>query len=431
MRAPLLAIVAAILLGGHSAAAQPAFHITNALVNAPHPTEVSVTFSDPLATTGPHTSPSTVRLAGAPGVTVSKVSLSLLGLGEGVSQPWLTATLSAALPPGEVKICFDRVSYVRAAKVFTTPAELCAPVSSDIASARAAALKELTDTPVPPDEKALNASGFVTTSSASSAGGADLAFNPKLSDPRASVFFRLKKSTADKGDARHFEVGAAYRAGIPWRRARLQQMRAASDLLVLNDLLLEQQRSLIAGSVVDFRMKLEGEPTTFDAANGVGETHYEILTATKPLGVRQGFWRAYAIPAGAEIGRRLGTTATGTPSTKHDWIARYKAGAGVSLFFRALQPSRLPLSRVELDLHTMWRYLAFDELNFNTKTKAIDRTIDGGHAYGQLALKAFFADTASGRFGVKASCNRGSLPPVFAAVKSCEFGFVVESSDKE
>jgi hypothetical protein len=426
----LLALVCGFLLAAGTAAGQAPFRMTAALVNAAKPVIVSVTFSDPLAATGPHTEPSDVHLTGAPGITAKSVVLSVLPMGENSVNPAVTVVLSAPLPPGDVQICFNRVSYVRADKVVTTTADVCAPISADIAGAKAAALKELSDTPVPPDEKTLNASAFVTTASDNSEGGADLAFNPKLSDPNASVFFRLKKATAEKGDARHLEIGAAYRVGIPWNRAQLRKMREATDLVVLNDLLLERQQSLIAGSVVNLAMKLEGEPTAFDATNGVGDAHYEILSMTRRLAGRQGFWRGYVIPAGAEIGRKLGVDATGAASTDHEWIARYKAGGGFTVFYQAASP-RIPLSRLDFEVDGIWRYLAVDELNFDVGTKKIDRTTDGGHGYLQVAMKAFFAETASGRFGIRASYNRGSLPPVFAAVRSFEFGFVIESNDKD
>jgi len=42
----------------------------------------------------------------------------------------------------------------------------------------------------------------------------------------------------------------------------------------------------------------------------------------------------------------------------------------------------------DFDVNAIWRYLAVDELNFNTETGAIDRTTNGGHGYVQLALTA-------------------------------------------
>jgi hypothetical protein len=46
-------------------------------------------------------------------------------------------------------------------------------------------------------------------------------------------------------------------------------------------------------------------------------------------------------------------------------------------------------------------------------------------------VKVFFGETDAGRFGFKLSFNRGRLPPVYAEVKSFDFGFVIESGDND
>lgn len=277
------------------------FRITGALVDAGEHLTVSVSFSDPITRDGPQTDLSMVTVDGAPGVRVTVVTPPDV---DPVTS--LALTLSGPLPPGEIKVCFRRINYVRDEVTTTTTAEICAAVSADIKTAIDAAMKVVTDTPRAPDEMTANASGFVTTGDNDTEGGADLAFNPKLSDPNATAFFRLKKATSDDGDARHFEVGAAYRVGIPWKPAALRAIRDAPDLAVMNQRVMDRQRRLIAGTVVNLAMKLEGEPTGFDATNGVGEADYQIHSMTKRLFGRQGFWRGYLIPAGVEIGRKLG-----------------------------------------------------------------------------------------------------------------------------
>jgi hypothetical protein len=406
-----------------TAAAQTPFSITAALV-APSRTVVSVSFSDQLAPGGPQTDTSRAHLTGAPGVTVTAIAPSL------VENDVLTVTLSGPVPPGNVEICFDRVSYVRASKTITTTAELCSAIGSDIATAKDAALKTLTDTPLPADEKTLNASGFVTTASEKSEGGADIAFNPKLQDPNAKVFFRLKKATADEGDARNLEIGGSYRVGIPWNRAQLVEMRDATDLSTVGRILRERQQAFIAGMVVNFVTKLEADPSHFEAANGVAEVHYQILSMTKALAGTSGFWRGYVIPAGSEIGRRLGVDEKGEPTSAHDLILRYKAGGGFRLYFENTG-NQFPIRRVDFDFNGIWRYLGRDEVLYNSTTEALDRTTRGDHGYAQIDLKLMLAETASGMYGVKASFNRGSLPPTFAPVKSFQFGFVIESRDNQ
>jgi hypothetical protein len=405
-------------------AAQTPLRITGALVDLGSHDVVSVSFSDALAAQGPQEDIKQVRITGAPKIEVRNIMPS--GLQDNV----LTVSLSGQLPPGDVQICFNRVTYVRASVTRTTSAEVCAPVSADIETPKAAALRVLTETPVTPDEKMLNASGFVITASDNTEGGADLSFNPKLADPNATAFFRLKKSTAEEGDLRHLEVGGAYRIGIPWNRAQLVQLREAADLATVGALLSDRQRSFIAGSVINVAMKLEGEPTTFDAANGVGEAHYQIHSMTKALLGSQGFWRAYVIPAGVEVGRKLGVDEAGSPTADHLWIARYKTGAGMKLFYQTTSDRSL-VRRVDFDVNGIWRYLGVEELNFNNETKMLDRTTDGGHGYVQADLKVFLTETPSGRFGVKVSYNYGSLPPAFAKVDSFQFGFIIESNDQD
>jgi hypothetical protein len=403
--------------------AQTPFRITSALLAVSRP-EVSVTFSDELAGDGPQLDLSRVHVTGAPGVKVTAIQPVLL------ENTVLTVTLSAPLPPGNVQICFDRVSYVRASKTITTAAELCAAIGADIGPAKDAALKTLTDTPVPPDEKVLNASGFVTTASGNSQGGADLAFNPRLQDPNARVFLRLKKATAEKGDARNLEIGGSYRVGLPWNRAQLVAIRDAEDLEEVGKILRQRQQAFIAGAVVNFVGKLEADPNSFGATNGVGEAHYQILSMTKPLAGASTFWRGYIMPAGGEIGRRLGVDEKGQPTTAQDWILRYKAGGGIKFYIQN-SGNQFPVRRVDMDLHGVWRYLGRDEVQYNSATKVLDQTTKGAHGYAQIDVKLILAETASGLYGVKASYNRGSLPPTFAAVRSFQLGFVIESRDGE
>jgi hypothetical protein len=149
---------------------------------------------------------------------------------------------------------------------------------------------------------------------------------------------------------------------------------------------------------------------------------------TRPLPRRGGFWRGYLSPAGTEIGRKLGIDEAGSPVEDHRWIVRYKAGGGVKWFYDA-GATQFPVRRLDLDLNGIWRYLAVEELRFNTETDKLDRTTTGGRGYLQVDLKVFLAETSSGRYGFKASNSRGTLPPVFAPVRSFQAGFVIESID--
>jgi hypothetical protein len=334
-------------------------------------------------------------------------------------------TLSGDVPPGPVEVCFDGVRF-GAPPDFTTTGEVCAPVSGDIEGARLRALERLTTTPKSSREKDIFASGFVTTAADESEGGADIALNPTFSNPNLNAFLRLKKSTADEGDPKNFEAGANYRVGIPWKAEQVRQMRETPAGPELNKLLAERQRNILAGSVIDIAMKLEADPSDFDVANYVGESTYQLRTMTKGFFGGKGFWRGFVMPGGLELGRSAGTA---MPDAV-DWIARYKAGAGFTLYYNN-PGSFIPVRRIELDTNAVLRYLFADESRFNSDTNLVDRTDDGGHSYGQVDLKIFFGESIAGRYGFKLSYNRGRLPPVYADVKSFEFGFLLESSEPE
>lgn len=82
---------------------------------------------------------------------------------------------------------------------------------------------------------------------------------------------------------------------------------------------------------------------------------------------------------------------------------------------------------MELEVSEVLRQFFLTESRFNEETKQTDATDDGLHPYGQGDLKLFVGETDAGRFGVKLSCNRGRLPPVYSEVKSFTFGFLIES----
>jgi hypothetical protein len=321
-------------------------------------------------------------------------------------------------------VCFDNVRFGTPTDPQTT-GELCAAVSGDVEAAREAALNRLIDTPKASREQNIFASGFVTTAADESEGGADIALNPDFNVPNLNAFLRLKKTTADEGDPKNLEVGANYRVAFPWKAEQVQRMRDTPAGPELNKLLEERQRNVLAGSLVDIAMKLESDPTNFSVTNYVGESSYQLRTMTKGFIGGAGFWRGFVMPGGIELGRSVGVS---TPEDV-DWLARYKAGAGFTLYYDS--PGFLPVRRIELDANAVLRYLFADESRFNSETNSIDLTDDGAHSYSQVDLKVFFGVSIAGRYGLKLSYNRGRLPPVFAQVKSFEFGFLLESGEDE
>ena len=414
MKAFFSFLVAAILLTGSAFAQDLA--ITSAVVGTPR-SIVIVTFSQPVATTGPQHDTANIRLTRAPGITVQRVTQNPL------ARMTLRLTLSGDVPPGPVEVCFEGVRFGTPPDLKTT-GELCAPISGDIEGARQRALDRLINTPKTSREKDIFASGFVTMASDDSEGGADIALNPDFNNPNLNAFLRLKKSTADEGDPRNLEVGANYRVAKPWKAEQVVRMRETPAGAELNKLIEERQRNILAGSIVDIAMKLEADPTNFGVTNYVGESTYQLRTMTKNFIGGFGFWRGFVMPGGLELGRSVGES---TPD-EVDWIARYKAGVGFTVYYD--NPGAvLPLRRIEFDANAVLRYLFASESHFNTDTNVVDRTDDGVRSYGQIDLKVFFGESIAGRYGLKLSFNRGRLPPVFADVNAFEFGFLLESGD--
>jgi hypothetical protein len=324
------------------------------------------------------------------------------------------------------------VQFPTPAGVGTSGAQVCTDLSRDPASLKEAWIAAFQKVPRASGDKNISASGFVTTASEESAGGADISLNPNFDIPNLNAFLQIKKATADTGDARNFEAGARYRYTRTWKPEQLRTISAETDPEKLNELIRARQRNIIAGWLIDFAGKLEGDPTNFEVTNFVGESAVHLQSMTKGFVGRKGFWRGFVLPAGIEVGQVLGTTAPSTdpaaPSPTVNRIARYKAGGGLTVYYDN-PGAQLPLQRVEVDINGVLRHLFLYESRFNAETKKTDTTDDGFHGYAQIALKVFFGETDAARFGFKLSFNRGRLPPVYAEVKSFDFGFVIESAD--
>lgn len=339
----------------------------------------------------------------------------------------------AAIPATAARICFDQVQFpAQDGTVAVSRGQVCADLSRDPASIKDEWIARFEEVPKSSREKDLFASGFVTTASDESAGGADISLNPDLSIPSLNTFLQLKKTTADEGDARHFEAGARYRYTQTWRPGQLREIAAETDNARVNELIRARQQNIIAGWLVDVAGKLEGDPTNFDVTNFVAESGFHLQTMTRGFLGRRGFWRGYVVPGGIEVGQSLGTTVP-TPvdpevEPEVNRIARYKAGAGFTVFYDN-PGTQLPLRRVEIDINGVVRQLFLTESRFNNEANLTDLTDKGFHGYAQIDFKVFFVETIAGRYGFKLSFNRGRLPPVYAQVNSFDFGFLVESGD--
>jgi hypothetical protein len=281
-------------------------------------------------------------------------------------------------------------------------------------------------------EKDLFASGFVTTATAGSAGGADISINPEIKIPNVTTFIQLKKTTQEGGDAKNFEAGARYSKFFITNRQGFQALQGKGNLTTAQALkLFEEQRSksafakAFAGSSLDMAAKMEGAAGSFDVTNFVGDGAYTLRTNTLGLFGGMGFFRGFLTPGGIELGQSQGRPEMlkGAPV---EWIARYKTGLGFRLFFK---DSSSLLRQVELSGDGVVRNLFEAESMWDAKTKSVSRTGKGVRAYGQIDLKVYLGENEKVKYGVKLTYNRGSLPPVFARVRSFQFGFLVESAE--
>jgi hypothetical protein len=428
----LLLLVSAVAT---TAAAQtPALAIESAWVSRAG-NQISVTFSHEVEATGPHTDITRVHLKDDRGASTSitgSISRSLLEL------QVLDVRLSAVLPTKAREICFDEVRFVVDKNPLTTTDEICRALGTQEESdaEKKALVEALGKVPLPAQDRDLFASGFVTTASDDSTGGADLSIAPNIGP--VMTFLKLKKATTEEGDSKQFEAGAKYRVVASHKASQIRRMRTTPSGQALNDLLRERQQNILAGWIIDAGAKLEGEPTNFDVSNFVGETAFQLHTMTKGFLGRTGFWRGFVLPVGVELGQSLATTvpetgaptADGSEAEKVNKIARYKGGAGFTVYYDRPH-AQIPLRRVELDINAVARYLGYAESRYNEDTKKIDITDNGWQTYAQVDLKVFFGETQAGRYGMKLSFNRGRLPPVYSEVKSFTFGFVIESGDDD
>jgi hypothetical protein len=418
-------LTAALMLPAPVSAQSSDPAITTAVVT--NPRQMTVVFSEALTTsaTAPQFDVARVRLLPDNVVPVSVQQNSLARD---------TFTLNfAAVPETATRVCFDQVQFGPSSQTASSAAQVCAELSRDPAALKATWLAALTEVPRASRQKPIFASGFVTTASNESSGGADLALNPSFNIPNLNAFLQIKKATADEGDARNFEAGARYRFTRTWRPGQLSAIAVEDDAQRLNELIRARQRNIFAGWLIDVAGKLEGDPTEFDVTNFVGESSVHLQTMTKGFVGRRGFWRGFVAPAGIEVGQSLGTTVPGEPgempeivSPTVNRIARYKLGGGLTVYYDN-PAAQFPLRRIEVDVNGVLRHLFLSESRFNDDTQRTDLTDDGLQGYAQVDLKVFFGETEAGRYGFKVSYNRGRLPPVYADVKSFDFGFIIES----
>jgi len=351
----------------------------------------------------------------------------------------INGTLTEASKP---EVCFSEVKYIDRNKKELVAKPGCTTVTfigiEEVRKKRDGVLKEISNTTKTQNEKNLFASGFVTAASGSSTGGADIVLNSiDLGVPGMNNFLIIRKATQEGGDHKVFEGGLRYRHIHSFNRALLQDAAKTEAGPTLNSLISQMQSKPLSALIWDVAAKLEGQATSFDVANFVGETGASLRFRTGAFANRKGWWRGFVTPFAFEGGQNLnaGATANTTPAPQPgagpanvDWIARYKAGAGTTLLYENWD-SRLPVRRFDLEVQGVFRNMFLEEAFYNKTTKLVDRTGKGIRGYGQAEIRLYVGKSEAGRYGVRLSWHRGSLPPVFARVQSFQFGFLFESND--
>lgn len=349
----------------------------------------------------------------------------------------------------KVDICFRAIHFIDADM---TPhvggvcgtGDLITPGNLD--AKLALQLKKLEDTPQAKtsDEKNIFASGFSAKGESGDAqGGAEIHLNgDDFGVPGLMAALHLRKATAEETDPKNFELELKQRSTFILGAGDLAKARDelnGGNTAAAQKLIDDYQKRVLSSIHLDLGGKLEAEALNFHVTNFVGDGNFKVVSRTKKLfGSKSGFYKFNLMPAGMELGYNLGkgdeaAAAAVDPMLAQqlaevDWITRFKAGAGFTLFYSNPE-SKFIFKRVEVDLQGVYRYLFNREVKFDASTKKNILTDRGHKPWFQGDLKFFVADTDRGRAGFKLTFNRGSLPPVFSETKSFQFGLIFETAE--
>jgi hypothetical protein len=405
----------------------------------------------------------------ATGVTVealpSKTALTVTGIKRLGGDPTeVEISLSGAAAPSDVqvKLTINRTLNFRdgqnahpASGPFTFTSTLIKDAKT-LQDAMQKLVDDMTKAGKSSQEKNIFASGFVTTASGGQTqGGSDIHLNSMdLGIPGLKSFLNIQKTTSDGSDAKNFEAGGTFRSTLLLGKAGRAEIQAAINAYdsaatdaarqtaatQYNTPVSAFQKATLAAVFFDLTGKLEGQATNFNVTNGVFDAALKVQSRVKKLfGTRQGFVHFQILPAGFEGGKTLrqpdATTTPGSATTttdkalqQLDGIARFKTGATLNSFWDNPKAAG-PLKRFELEVGAVDRFLFLKEIHYDTATKTDDTILNGNKPYFYADAKLFVAESSAGRYGVKISYDRGSLPPVYAPVKSFQFGFLFESNN--
>jgi hypothetical protein len=408
---------------------------------------MNVWFTDPLADG---------NTLDASNIHITTTPAHQLNIGSATRLPGTKKAVQVILagePPTDLtdaKVCFNTLTFLDAQKRRHDASDVCFSLEietmSSIASQKQQVLDDLKKVPKTADEKNIFASGFVTTATSGTDGGAEINLNSNdLGVPGLTMSLHIDKATATGGDAKSFRAGPNFRNILLFGKSDLRQMQldiatyrnagnpAAAAAALAQITTLENRPRFWSAALIDFAGTLEGEAMNFKVANFVGDGQVQVQSRTQKLfGSTSGFWRLRIVPGGVEGGKNVNTTSgTATPTpTSPDFIARLKGGANVTLFYENTE-NPFPFKRVDLDLGMVHRYLFLKEAEMTSTSTPALTVSKGYHPWYQVALKVYLVDSPKGKYGVQLTYKNGSLPPAFAETKAFQFGFLFESADGE
>ena len=261
----------------------------------------------------------------------------------------------------------------------------------------------------------------------------------KLSGARfadsASFGAKLKKGPLGN-DPRQFSLGFNVRKTILLAsRADLNTLKAATSpgaahvpseeaLRALSKVRSHFWRAFLA----DAGAQMEGDVSTHgigNVSNLVLDLRSQFATAATPILSERGYFTLRIMPAGLEVGHNVNNPDNTTTGA----LSRYKAGAELSVFYQS-KTDKTFINRVELAGASIYRRLYLMESAFNPATKTNVNQTKGDKLWTQVDFKVFVGPKIGKiRPGLKATYQRGYLPPVFSRTRTFSYGLVFESME--
>lgn len=249
---------------------------------------------------------------------------------------------------------------------------------------------------------------------------------------------KLKKGSESGKDPRHFSLGFNLRKTVLFAsKADLNTLKTATDpgaSGVPNDVALRALGNVRShfwrAFLADYGFQMEGDVSDHgigNVSNAIFDLRPQIATAAAPVFGNQGYLTLRLMPAGFEFGHNI--TNSDNTTKEIGGVSRLKAGVELSLFYQNKTDSTF-INRVELTGASIYRRLFMTESAFDATTQKNINTTKGDKLWTQVDFKIFVGPRMGKiRPGLKATYQRGYLPPVFSRTKVFSYGLVFESTD--